>query len=688
MNRQAKPIYEFGPFRLDASRHLLLRGGQVVPLTTKAFDTLLALVEQQGRLVDRDELFRRVWPDTTVEEGNLTVTISMLRKALSEGPAEHRYIETVPRRGYRFVASVREVYDESADLVVGKATGPRAVIGEDKTDSKDEVEAEQSSGQKVRRVNTTASRQGSKEEGESPDPVQAKNNVEQQKLEQSVDAPPLGQHGAGRRSKLWPVVLVVVIVATLAAGAFYLWRMRTATAPLGPIKSIAVLPFKPLDTQNRDESFEFGMADMLITKLSSIKGIIVRPISAVLKYRDPGQDPLAAGREQSVDAVLDGSIQRDGKKVRITVRLMRVQDGAVLWTNTCDEQCTDIFALQDSISERVASELALTLTGEERELLAKRYTADPEAYDLYMKGRVWWSQANHVKARELFEEAVWKDPSYALAYAGIANSYTGLTIAYDVASGEASMKAKEAINKALELDGQLGEAHTVLVYVKLLLDWDWEGAEKEARRALEIRPNYSVTHQGYAVLLSCLGRHEEALDEVDRALELDPHSPLIGALKGQCLFLARRYQQAIEHLHRTLKIHPNFWVAHLQLGRSYEQVGRYEEALQAFRRAREVGGTMETLSLSGYTHAVAGRRDEAVRILGELKTYSEQRYVPPYYMALIHHGLGNSGEALRWLEKAYEERDARMVLIGVDPKWDALRNDPQFAAILKRMGLG
>lgn len=688
MNRQANPIYEFGPFRLDASRHLLLRGGQVVPLTTKAFDTLLALVEQQGRLVERDELIRQVWPDTVVEEGNLTVTISMLRKALSEGPSENRYIETVPRRGYRFVASVSEVYDESAVSMVEKATRPHAVIGEEETTSKDEVEAEQSSVQKVLTVNAIASRPGSKEGEESADPVQAENNVEQQKVVRSVDAPPLGQHGVGRQSKLWPGVLAGVIVAALAVGAYYLWRMRTATAPFGSIKSIAVLPFKSLDAQNRDEPFELGMADTLILKLSGIKGIIVRPINAVRKYTDPEQDPLAAGREQRVDAVLDGSIQRDGKKVRITVRLVRVQDGTVLWSNRCDEQCTDIFALQDLISERVADELALVLTGEERELLAKRYTADAEAYELYLKGRFWWSQASHVKARGLFEEAIRKDPNYALAYAGLANSYTGLNIAHDVASREAGPKAKEAANKALELDGQLGEAHTVLVYVKLFYDWDWEGSEVEARRALEINSNNSVTHLGYAVLLSCLGRHEEALDEVDRAHELDPLSPLIGALKGQCLFLARRYPQAIEHLHRMLENHPNFWVAQLQLGRSYEQMGRYGEALQAFRKAREAGGTMEALALSGYTHAVAGRREEAERTLGGLKTISEQRYVPAYYLALIHHGLGNSGEALRWLEKAYEERDGRMVLIGVDPKWDSLRGDPRFAAILKRMGLG
>jgi tetratricopeptide (TPR) repeat protein len=248
-------------------------------------------------------------------------------------------------------------------------------------------------------------------------------------------------------------------------------------------------------------------------------------------------------------------------------------------------------------------------------------------------------------------------------------------------------KAKAAAQKALELDGQLAEAHTALGWIKFFYDWDWEGAEREHRRALELNPNSPSARLGYATLLSCLGRHGEALDEADLAVRLDPLSPINGALKGQSLYLAGHYPEAVEHLRGALEINPSFWVTQLQLGRSYERLGRYEEALEAFRKARESGGTTETLSLIGYTYAVSGRRQEAERALRELTAIGELGYVPPYNVALVHHGLGNTGEALRWLERSYEERDAHMVLLGTDPKWGSLHDTPRFRSLLEVTGL-
>jgi len=281
-----------------------------------------------------------------------------------------------------------------------------------------------------------------------------------------------------------------------------------------------------------------------------------------------------------------------------------------------------------------------------------------------------------------------RDPTYALAYVGIAEYYRGLPIQSDVPSREAFPKAKEAALKALEIDDRLAEAHTTLGWIKFWYEWDWEGAEKEYRRALEINPNYPLAHMGYAHLMSNIGRHEEALEGVDRALKLEPLSPFNGAMKGQFLFHARRYPQAIDQLQKTLEIEPNFWIGQLLLGKSYEQMGQYEESLVAFRKTSEfAGSTSVAISLSGYAYAVSGRREKAERALRELRAISAERYVPPYNLALVYHGLGDTTEAVRWLERGYNERDVRMVFLGVDPLWDSLRSDPRFTGLLERMKL-
>lgn len=638
MYEQKPHIYEFGDFRLDAPQRRLFRGGEHVPLTPKVFDTLLYMVEHQGSVLSKDKLMAAVWPDTVVEENNLGQNISKLRGVLGESRGENRYIATVPGLGYRFVAAVKALTDENG----------------------------QEAAQAV-----------------PPGPIPAPAEV--------VTTSPPARHSGRLKGRVWTVVLVGVLAAASCVGAFYIWRARTQTAPVASIRTIAVLPFKPLVTESRDEALELGMADTLIARLSASRELVVRPITSVRRYGGVEQDPVAAGRELGVEAVLDGTIQRWGDRTRVTARLLRVGDGRTLWVGQFDEKFTDIFGVQDSISERVAGELALRLMGEERELLAKRDTADTEAYELYLKGRFFWDKRTPEGTRqavEYFRRALERDPTYARAYAGLAECYRVLSIAQDIPSLESMPKAKEAALKALELDERSAEAHTALGWIKFFFDWDWEGAEREYRRALEINPNYPMAHVGYAHLLSNTGRHEEALAEADRALKLDPLSLINGALKGQFLFHARRYPEAIDHLHKTLETEPNFWVAQTVLGKSYERVGRYAEALEALSKAGEIsGGTTEMISLSGYTYAAAGRREEAERTLRELISISKQRHVSSYNMALVHHGLGDSDEALKWLERAYQEKDVRMVFLGVDPKWATLRTDSRFINILERMNL-
>lgn len=644
VNAPEPHTYEFDDFRLDAVRRLLLRSGEVVPLTPKVLETLLYFVRNRGRVLGKSELMGALWPDAFVEENNLTQSVSSLRRALGEARGENRYVVTVPGQGYRFAAEVRTI----ASAVSAASEPPLA-------------------------------------QGPMPDPDASASEIERQ-----ATGPASTSRENGRKQIVQRILLVGLVVAVLGVPAIYLWRTRALSPTNRQIRTIAVLPFKPLVPEGRDEALELGMADTLVTRLSGIRQVVVSPISAVRRYGGLEQNPLVAGSELGVEAVLDGTIQRSGERIRVTARLTNIADGSTLWAGQFDERFADIFQVQSAISERVASELVPRLTGEEREKLAKRYTDDAEAYELYVKGRFFWgkrSREGDKQALECFTQALSRDPNYALAHAGLAEYYRGLPLSKDLPSREAMPKAKEAAEKALQLDEMLAEAHTALGWVKFFYEWDWQGAEREHRRALEINPNLPAAHVAYGNLLSGLGRHEEALAEMDRAHRLDPLSALGGALHGMALYLARRYPEAGEHLRRELEINPNFWLTWIQLGKSYEQMGRYEDALEAFRRADGSGGPAETQSFIGYTYATSGRKREAEQVLRELAARGERSYLAPYNMAVVYQGLGDKDGALRWLERAYDERDPHMVFLGVEPAWDSLRAEPRFADLMKRLRL-
>ena len=640
MDPQEPHIYAFGDFRLDVSKRLLFRGGEPISLTPKVFDTLVCLVEHNGNVLSKDDLMSAVWPDTVVEENNLGQNISKLRSLLGESPGDHRWIVTLPGRGYRFVADVTL-------LASGKeiSSGDVGLLW------------------RIPEQNPSA-----------------------------AAAPSLPKQAtSGFSVRLGRFLLAGLLAGVLTAGAVYFLRSRNSPSTHPTVESIAVLPFKPLVPESRDEALELGMADTLITKLSNSTKLIVRPISSVRRYGGVEQDPAAAGRELAVDAVLDGTIQRWGNRIRVAARLVSVRDNKTLWAGQFDRGFGDIFDVQDSISERAAAELLPRLTGEQKEALGKRYTANTEAYELYLKGRFFWNKRTPeatAKAAEYFQHALEQDPTYALAYAGVSDCYRTLPIMSDVPSRDAFPKAKQAALKALEIDNNLAEGHSALAYVEYFFEWDWAAAEKEFRRAIEINPNYPLAHLGYAHLLSTLGRHEDALAEVDRATKLDPLSPFVGTIKGQILFHAHRYSEAIEEVNKALEIEPNFWIGQIVLGRSYERLGHYEQAIKSLSTAAEFsGGVTEATSLAGYVYAVSGRRQQAEQALQTLRVTSQTRYVPPYNFALLYQGLGNSDEVLSWLEKAYEQRDVHMVFLPVDSKWDALRNNPHFIGLIKRLNL-
>jgi TolB-like protein len=379
---------------------------------------------------------------------------------------------------------------------------------------------------------------------------------------------PLSTVRRSRRVSSLTWLAMIPLVIGLVIASVSLWRSRNpkVTGDGAVIRSIAVLPFKPLVADNRDESLEMGIADTLIFRLSSIRGIAVRPISAVRKYTDLNQDPLAAGREQQVDGVLDGSIQRVGDRVRVMARLVSVADGAVLWADKGEEEGAGLFAVQDAIAEKLAGSLAPKLTDEERERLTKRYTNNAEAYRLYLLGRYFLNKRTpegYQKGVEYFQQAIEKDPAYALAHSGLADCYTSLGSWQILPPNESFLKARAAAERALRLDNELAEAHTSLALVKNYTS-DWPEAEAEFKRAIELNPNNEAAHRWYGLHLMGIGRLDEALAETRRALEFEPLSLPYNTQLGRIFYLLRQYDQAVEQYQKTLEIDPNFVIAHLR----------------------------------------------------------------------------------------------------------------------------
>ncbi|MEK6407430.1 MAG: winged helix-turn-helix domain-containing protein [Acidobacteriota bacterium] len=646
MNAQTKPLYEFGPFRLDPKEHTLLRAGEAVPLTPKVFDTLLALVESGGQLVEKDELMNRVWPDAIVEERGLTQNIFLLRRVLGEDGAQAKYIETVPKRGYRFVAEINQRPNGQMDLIVQRRTSARLKI-EEETDI---------GNWNVANAATDPSSRESK-----------------------------------KRSRKFTIAMAAAALLVVLGAAFYgLIGNRVKPGETAPrIKSIAVLPFKVLNSDD-DGYLGIGLADVLITRLGNLKQISVRPTSAILRYRDREFDPVAVGREQQVDAVLEGHVHNLGERIRITVQLISVRDGSPVWAEQFDEKMRDLAAVEDAISRRLVGALALKLDAEEKQRLAKRYTDNTEAYQLYIKGRHFWNKRDEEglrKAIATFRQAIDLDPTYALAYAGLADCYSFLGSAYfdPLPPKEDMPKAKAAAVRAVELDDTLAEAHSALAFVQGWYDLDWPGAERELKRALELNSNYATAHQRYGWYFLAMGRLDEALAEMKRAQECDPLSPVININIGGFLYYQRRYDQALEQFQKMAEIDPSFSWNPTWTGMAYLEKGDFTRAIAGFQQEKQpweqgVWGL-------GVAYARSGKPAAARNILSRFQEFARQRYVSPSAFILIYTALGEKDQAFAWLEKAYEERDFDLGVLKVDPKLDPLRSDPRFTDLLRRVGL-
>ncbi|MDQ6939880.1 MAG: tetratricopeptide repeat protein [Verrucomicrobiota bacterium] len=500
---------------------------------------------------------------------------------------------------------------------------------------------------------------------------------------------------SSRRSRYYSLGAVLVLLLGVALLAVFLLSRKSSTPVATPVgageKRIAVLPFRPLVPEERDQVLELGMADTLIAKLSNSRAIIVASLASVRKFANLDVEPISAGRELGVSSVLEGSVQRAGDQIRVTARLINVADGRSLWSDTFDEKFTDVFTVQNAISQKVADALALRLSGEERNRLTRHETENLEAYQLYLTGRYHYARLIPPEIRTaigFFEKAIALDPRYALAYFGLAECYRSLAITSDVPSKDSLPQAKVAAQKALEIDESLAEAHASLSFTVIWFDWDWALALKEAKRAIALNPNSAYAHFAYAHVLSDLGHHDEAIAENTRACEIEPVYLLFHALQGMFLHLAGRDDEAYFSLQKTLALDPTFWITRLTLGKVLLQQRKYAEAIAEFEQARDLShGNSEAIASIGYAAARAGDTGRARGILDELKRTSEQSYVPPVTIALVYNGLGETEEALSWLERGCDERDVRLTLLKVDPKWNSFRSNSRFLAILKRIGL-
>jgi len=633
---QPRRAVRFGVFEVDFAAGELRKHGIRIKLRgEQPFQVLSILLEQPGEVITREELCKKLWPaDTFVDfEHSLATAIGKIREALGDSADNPRYIETLPRRGYRFIANVTVL---SADPLNKVQPATRDIP---RAEDHGQVEL------------------ASKAEVPKPQPW-------------------------ARAWKISAFALVPALVILMA------WIVHSASRPSSNIRSLAVLPLESLSGDASQDYFADGMTDELITDLGKISALRVISRTSVMPYKRVRKSLPQIARELSVDAVVEGTVLRSGEQVRITAQLIQASADKHLWAESYEGDLRDTLALQKKVARAIAEQIRINLTPQEQAVLKNVKVVNPEAYEAYLKGRYFWNKRTAdglKKAIDYFNQAIEKDPNYAQAYTGLADSYALLgDWEYGIlAPKEAFPRAKAAATKALELDNTLGEAHTSLAFSLDLFDWDWASAEREFRRAIELNPGYATAHHWYAWHLSEMGRNREAIAEMRKAQNLDPLSLIISADVAEILLVAHSYDQAIEQSRKTIDMDPNFAVAHYELGQALVQKHMYKEAIAELQKAIELsGGSTTCTSNLAFAYAASGRRKEAVKILSDLKNRSKQNASE---IALMYVGLDEKDQAMTWLEKAYEQRFNPSILLR--PAFDPLRSDPRFQNLVRRIGL-
>jgi len=627
----------FENFEFDCRSSELREQGRKVKVQGQPVQILAMLLEQPGELVTREELKNKLWPgDTFVDfEHSLNAAVKRLRQALHDSAENPRCVETLARRGYRFIAEVGDV--EGARLNIREPATDNVLTAEDR------------------------------------------------------ERPEVAEETAVVNHLPWPVAwkipgLALLVISTIVV----VWILRSRSVPSPTIRSLAVLPLESLSSDPSQEYFADGMTDELISDLGQISALRVISRTSVMQYKGVRKPLPQIARELNVDAVVEGTVLRSGGQVRITAQLIQARDDRHLWSHSYEGELRDALALQNKVASAIAEQIQINLKPKEQLALKKEKAVNPEAHEAYLKGRYFWNKRTDDglrKAIAYFNQAIEKDPTYAQAYTGLADSYAllGDWEYGGMAPKEAFPKAKAAATKALELDDTLSEAHTSLAFCLDLYDWNWDSAEREFKRAIDINPGYATAHHWYGWHLAELGRKDEAIAEMREAANLDPLSLIISADLAEVLLVARLYEQSMQQSLSTLAMDPTFAVAHYQLGQAYVQNRMYSDAMVEFQKAIELSGANTTFTANlAYVYALAGRRGEAVKILNEQKN-RDNGYSNPAEIALIYVGLGKNDEAMTWLERAYEERFNPSVL--ARPSFDPLRSDKRFHDLMHRIGL-
>ncbi|MGA9303901.1 MAG: tetratricopeptide repeat protein [Candidatus Sulfotelmatobacter sp.] len=673
MDKAVRYLYEFGPFVLDPGERLLRHGAARMDLPPRAFDTLLVLVENSGRLLEKDALMRTVWRDTAVEENNLTQVVYLVRKALRDGEDGARYIETVPKRGYRFVGEVRE-FPRGNGRGNGHNGGTSLELPSSSSSGNDRGEAGSS-------VATTGSR------------------AEADLLLPASGAGANGLRYPAPNSDTWRgwmlglvggLAIIALVVLVEGPG----WKQKRLGEPVPTsVRSVAVLPMQNLSNDPEQEYFVDGMTDELITDLAQLHDLKVVSKTSIMQYKGTRKPLPQIGRELGVDAVVEGSVLRSGDRVRITAQLIRTATDRHIWAAAYDGDLKDVLSLQARVAEAITNQVKLSLSAEETGRLRRSRAVNPGAFDLYLHGRYALSQRNvqaFRQAIEYFNQAIEKDPEFALAYSGLADCHTLLTL-YGDGVGNV-VEAEAAAEKALQLDSTLADAHTSLAAVKVLHDWDWQGAEQEFRRAIELNPNFARAHHWYGnLLLGPEGRHEEAIAELERARELDPLSLIINADVGFGYYLAGHYEAALQTYRNVLAVNPNFIPVHFYLGKYYRQVGQYDLWLKESVENNRLSGFPDRGESLQRLYAKGGFRATMEEMAKPAEVGSLARPKPfridSCTSAEANAALGRNAAALDALEDCYRWSEPALVYLKVDPVWTNLHSEPRFQALLGRLHL-
>jgi TolB-like protein/DNA-binding winged helix-turn-helix (wHTH) protein/Tfp pilus assembly protein PilF len=639
----------FGVFELDLKAFELRKHGLRLRLSEQPFQILAILLEKPGDVITRDELRNRLWPgDTFVDfDHGLNNAVMRLREVLGDSSDNPRFIETLPRRGYRFIAPVEEL---------------------------------NASSQSTRVANLPES---------SPAGVAIHSNITE--LPKSEDGP-IANAGRAKGWLTFPRIALLSATA-LAFAVFsgmavhYVRGMESAKVTPGHNMSLVVLPLENLSGDKEQDYFDDGMTDDLTANLAKIRSLRVISRSTAMAYKGTHKPLSEIARDLHVDAVVEGTVLRAGNRVRITAELVQVSTDHHLWADTYESQLGDILSLQNRVSSAIVDEIRINLTKEDKERLAKTPAVSPEAYEEYLRGRYYWNKRSgegFAKAIGYFESATRRDPQYALAYAGLADCYgiIGATIYGRLPTAEAAPKAKAAAIRALEIDPSLAEAETSLATAKFNYDWDWAGAAEGFKHAVQLDSRYATAYQRYSLYLVAMGRFDESLEQIRKARDLDPLSISINSSFGWRLYLARQYDRSIAQLKGTLEMDPSYEWAHLILGQAYEQKGEFSSALTELHKAVELShGSPLIISALAHAYAISGNQSEAQKLLTQLQVQAKKQYVSPYYVATVFLALGKNDLAMDWLEKALADRSNGLVFLKVEPELDPLRSDPRFIAL-------